>query len=130
MLCFFTTLAIGLPPLDMYCALIGCGRNSRARTWSVGAVSAVNVEDVTRDEPAFVRTEEYDAVGDLLGEDEPTERNLRHQGRLVLRRAGEAGQHAGVRGAGRDGVHPNPRLGELERHRLGNAFDGVLGADV
>src|SRR6201991_1839382 len=97
---------------------------------SVGAVAAVDVEDVTGDEPAFVRAEEYDAVGDLLGEDESTERNLGHQRRLVLRRAGEARQHAGVRGAGPDGIYPNPRFGEFERHRLGDAFDGVLGADI
>src|SRR4030088_981742 len=54
---------------------------------SVSAVAAVDVEDVTRDEPAFVRTKEHDAVGDLLGADEPTERNLRHQRSLVLRPA-------------------------------------------
>src|SRR5882724_2188876 len=28
MLCFFTTLAIGFAPLDMYCALIGCTSHS------------------------------------------------------------------------------------------------------
>src|SRR5258705_13411147 len=28
------------------------------------------------------------------------------------------------------GPHANPRFGEFERHRLGNAFDGMLGADV
>src|ERR1700730_408079 len=94
MLCFFTTLAIGLPPLDIYCALIG--RHSRARTGSVGGVTAVDVEDVTRDEPGFVRADEHDAVGDLLRAAEPTHRNTRHQSRFVLRRAGEAGQHAGV----------------------------------
>src|ERR1700685_2485504 len=93
----------------------------REREWpSVSAMSAVDVEDMTGDEPGFVRTEEHDAVGDLLGEAEPTERNLGRQGRLVFRRASEAGQHAGVRGARPDGVHPNPRLGELERQRLGD----------
>src|SRR6202048_1433743 len=111
MLCFFTTLAIGLPPLDIYCALMG--RHSRARTGSVGGGTAVDVEDVTRDEPGFVRTEEHDAIGDLLREAEPSERNLCRQGRLVLCRAGEAGQHAGVRGAWPDSVDANSRLGDL-----------------
>src|SRR6266851_8364802 len=83
---------------------------------SVGAVSAVDIEDMTCDEPGFVRTEEHDAVGDLLGEAEPTERNLRRQSRLVFRSASEAGQHAGVRGARPDGVHPDSRFGEFERH--------------
>src|SRR5258708_27415938 len=64
--------------------------NLRALTRSVGAVSAIDVEDVARDEPGFVRTDEHDAVGDLLGEPEPTQRNLRRQRRLVLRRAREA----------------------------------------
>jgi hypothetical protein len=31
---------------------------------------------VTRDEPAFVRRNEDNTVGDLLGEAEPTQRNL------------------------------------------------------
>src|SRR6266404_5069352 len=88
----------------------------RARTGSVGAVSAIDVEDVTRDEPGFVRRDEHDAIGDLLGEAETTQRNLRRQGRLVLRRAGETGQHAGVGGAGRDGIHANARLGDFKRH--------------
>jgi hypothetical protein len=39
-------------------------------------------------------------------------------------------QHAGVRGPWRDGIHANSRLGDFERHRLGDAFDGVLSADV
>src|SRR3981189_1707558 len=34
------------------------------------------------------------------------------------------------RRARRDGIHTDSRLGDLERHRLGDAFDGVLGADV
>src|ERR1700754_5338553 len=62
-----------------------------AGSGSVGAVAAVDVEDVTCDESAFVRPEEDDAVGNLLREAEPAERHLRHQGRLVLRGAGETG---------------------------------------
>ena len=50
-------------------------------------MTAVDVEDVTRDEPGFVRRDEHDAVGDLLGEAESTQRNLRREGRLVLRSA-------------------------------------------
>src|SRR6185312_6356526 len=30
----------------------------------------------------------------------------------------------------RHAVHPDPRLDGLERHRLGDAFDGVLASDV
>jgi hypothetical protein len=29
-----------------------------------------------------------------------------------------------------DGIHANARLGDFKRHRLGNALDSVLGADV
>src|SRR3979411_2699346 len=106
MLCFFTTLAIGLPPFETYRV---------DRTWvapqtSVGPVAAVDVEDVTGDEPGFVRRDEHDAVGDLLGEAEPAQRYLRRQRRLVLRRIGEAGQHAGVGGARRHGIDANSRL--------------------
>ena len=53
------------------------------------------------------------AVGDFLGEAEATQRNLRRQSRLVLRRASEAGQHAGVRRPRRDGIHANSRRGHL-----------------
>src|ERR1700729_956403 len=123
MLCFLTRLAIGFAPsrYAMKC---------ESELPSVGAVSAVDVENVTGDEPGFVRRDEDDTVGELLGEAEPTQRNLRCQSRLVLCRAGEAGQHAGVRGAWRDGIHANSRLGDFELHRLGDPFDGMLGADV
>src|SRR6202521_3818679 len=50
--------------------------------------------------------------------------------RLVLRRARKTGQHASVRRTRRHGVHTDSRLGDLERHRLGDAFDGVLAADI
>jgi hypothetical protein len=66
------------------------GANLRARAGSVGAVSAVDVEDMARDEPGFVRCDEHDAVGDFLGEAESAQRHLRRQGRLVLRCTGEA----------------------------------------
>src|SRR5712671_609944 len=83
--------------------LSGCGaqadlRNGRSRqlrawTGSVGGMTAVDVENVAGDEPGFVRRDEHDAVGDLLGEAEPAQRNLRRQRRLVLSRASEASQH-------------------------------------
>src|SRR5260370_31590660 len=104
--------------------------NLRAHSASVGGHAAVDVEDLARDPLSCVRPEEEDTVGDFLGEAKSLKRNLLHQRSLVLWRTGEAGQHAGVSWAGRDGVHPNSRLGELERYRLGDAFDGVLGADV
>src|SRR3977135_4582723 len=113
MLFFFTTLAIGLLHLICIARLLGVVRNSCSRTGSVGGVTAVDVEDVTRDEPGFVRTEEHDAIGAPLREAEPSERNLCRQGRLVLCRAGEAGQHAGVRGAWPDSVDANSRVGDL-----------------
>src|SRR4029077_16758453 len=87
---------------------------------SVRGHAAVDVENFAGDPLGSVRTDEDDAVGDFLGEAETIERNLLLQGGLVLCRAGEAGQHAGVRGPGRDGIHPNPRLGEFERNRLGD----------
>ena len=104
--------------------------NLRARTGSVRAVTAVDVEDVTRDQRGLVGRDEDDTVGDRLGEAETIQRNLRYESRLVLRRAGEAGQHSGVRWAWRDGIHTDFRLGDIERHRLGDAFDGVLAADI
>jgi hypothetical protein len=61
--------------LKLTCKTVEAG-SFRAWTGSVGAVSAVDVEDVTRDEPGFVRRNEDNTVGDLLGEAEPTQRNL------------------------------------------------------
>src|SRR5580692_10044834 len=82
------------------------------------------------DERSFVRRDEDDRIGKLLREAEATHRNSRHQRRLVLWRARKPGQHAGVRRTRRHGVHTDSRLGDLERHRLGDAFDGVLAADI
>src|SRR4029453_7809090 len=50
--------------------------------------------------------------------------------RLVFRRARKTGQHASVYRTRRHAVHTDPRLDGLERHRLGDAFDGVLAADI
>src|SRR6266849_4344059 len=82
------------------------------------------------DERSFVRRDEDDRVGKLLREAEATHRNTRYQSRLVLRRFGKAGQHAGVRRTRRHGIHTDSRFGEFERHGLGDAFDGVLAADI
>src|SRR5712671_1691488 len=82
------------------------------------------------DEGSFVRRDEDDRVGNLLGEAEAPHRNTRHQSRLVLRRAGKTAQHASVRRTRRHAVHTDSRLGGLERHRLGDAFDGVLAAYI
>jgi DNA-binding transcriptional LysR family regulator len=94
------------------------------------ALAAIDVEDVAVDERSFVQRDEDDRVGKFLREAEAAHRNRRHQSRLFLRGAGKTGQHAGVRGAGGHGIHANPRFGDLERHRLGEAFDSVLAADV
>jgi hypothetical protein len=75
------------------------GAKLRARRRSVSAVSAIDVQDMARDKSGIVRRNEHDAVGDFLRETETAQRNLRRQGRLVLCRAGEARQHAGVGGA-------------------------------
>src|ERR1700733_1665816 len=82
------------------------------------------------DERRFVRGDEDDRVGKLFREAEATHRNTRHQSRLVLRRARKTGQHARVRRARGHGVDTNSRFGDLERHRFGDAFDGVLAADI
>src|SRR5207253_5591719 len=66
----------------------------------------------------------------LLREAEAIHRNSRHQRRLVFRRARKTGQHASVYRTRRHAVHTDPRLDGLERHRLGDAFDGVLAADI
>jgi hypothetical protein len=42
----------------------------------------------------------------------------------------KGGSMPGIRAARHDGVHANFRLGNFERHRIGDAFAGVLGADV
>src|SRR4029077_10401729 len=82
------------------------------------------------DERSFVRRVEDDRVGELLREAEAIHRNSRHQSRLVLRRARKTGQHAGVYGTRRYAVYTDSRLDRLERHRLGDTFDGVLAADI
>jgi hypothetical protein len=56
--------------------------------------------------------------------------NSRHQSRLIFRRAGEAGEHSGVRRTRRHGLHADPRGSEFERRRLGDTFDRVLAADI
>src|SRR6202051_569698 len=82
------------------------------------------------DERLFVRRDEDDRVGYVPREHEATHRNTRHQRRLIVRRACKTGQHASVRGTRRYAVHTDSRLGDLERHRLGDAFHGVLAADI
>src|SRR5882724_5092800 len=82
------------------------------------------------DERSFVRRDVDDRVGNLLREAEATHRNTRHQSRLVLRRARKAGQHASVRRTRRHAIHTDSRFGDLERHRLGDAFYGVLAAHI
>src|SRR5260221_14417242 len=96
-------------------AASSAGASLRTRTGSVRGVTAVDVEDVAGDERGFVRGDEDDAFGNLLRAAETTQRDFRLQSRLVVGRAGEAGQHAGVRGAWRDGIHPHSRPGELAR---------------
>src|ERR1700731_74417 len=68
-------IAVSITNLDQGSRESGRGANLHARRGSVGAVTAVDSEDMTGDEPCFVRTDEHDAVGDFLGEAEPTERN-------------------------------------------------------
>src|SRR6202023_2643618 len=116
----------------MYCALMWVVIiDSRERELpSAGGVTAVDVEDMAGDEWRLVRRDEDDRVGELLREAETTHRNSRHQSRLVLRRARKAGQHASVRRTRRHAVHTDSRLGDFQGHRLGDAFDGVLAADI
>ena len=77
-----------------------------------------------------VRGDKHDAVSHFL------ERPSRPSGTCVASAAfalggsSEAGQHAGARRSGRDGVDADLGFGDFERHRLGDAFDGVLGADI
>src|ERR1700758_3644284 len=94
------------------------------------ALAAIDVEDMAGDVGGSLRRDEDDRVGKLFREAKAGHRNGRHQSRLVLRRAREAGQHAGVRRTGCHGIDTDSRLRELERHRLGDAFDGMLAADV
>ena len=94
------------------------------------ALAAIDVEDMAGDVGGSLRRDEDDRVGDFFREAETRHRNGRRQRRLVLRRAREAGQHAGVDRARRHRIDTYPRLRELERHRLGDAFDGVLAADI
>src|ERR1700684_1883840 len=85
-------------------------RRSAPRPDGSVAFTAIDVEDVAVDERSCVRRDEDDRVGKLLREAEATHRNRGRKSRLILRRAGKAGQHAGVRGAGGHGIHANPRL--------------------
>src|ERR1700676_103408 len=61
-------------PLDVHCALVRPNGRSAAPSpnRSVRAMTTVDVEDVTRDEPGFVRRDEHDAVGNLFGEAKST----------------------------------------------------------
>jgi len=42
----------------------------------------------------------------------------------------KASQHAGVRRTGRHDVHADSQLCDLERHRLGDTFDGMLAVGI
>src|SRR5712671_4026631 len=97
---------------------------------SAGGLPAVDVEDMAGDVGSLVRRDEYDRVCKLLREAEATHRNTRRESSLVLLRACKTGQHASVGGARRHAIHADSRLGDLERHRLGDALDGVLAADI
>src|SRR6266478_430517 len=121
MLYFFTTSAIGL-------LLPSEARTGMPR--ELVALAAIDVENMAGDVGSSLRRDKDDRVGKLFREAEPGHRNGRHQSCLVLRRACEAGQHAGVRRTGCHGIDTDSRLSKLERHRLGDAFDGMLAAYV
>src|SRR5260370_5351158 len=97
---------------------------------SAGGLPAVDVEDMAGDVGSLVRRDEYDRVCKLLREAEATHRNTRRESGLVLLRACKTGQHASVGGARRHAIHADSRLGDLDRHRLGDALDGVLATDI
>src|ERR1700692_3859933 len=101
----------GLVGMMHWCAplWLPCGIGV-VRTESVRTVTAIDVQDVPRDEPGFVRRDEHDAVGDLPGKAESTQRNLACEGCLVFGSARKAGQHASINGTGRDGIDANSRL--------------------
>src|ERR1700761_5539629 len=82
-------------------ATVTARRNRRTPIWlserragaaSVCGHAAIDVEDLAGDPPGSVQRDKHDAVGDFLGEAETIQRDLPHQGSLVLRGAGEAGQ--------------------------------------
>src|ERR1700676_1757134 len=75
----------------------------------VNGESAVDVEDVARNEGRFVRCDEDDPVGNLLCEAETIHRNATHKCRLVLRRARKPGQHVSVRSTRSHGVYAETR---------------------
>src|SRR5438105_10178150 len=88
--------------------------------------TAVDEDDLTRDETGPVRGQEGDGGGDVVGLAEPVERHLLAQPVLLQRRVGVAGpEEVGLDRARLDRVHPDAG-GELTSQVSGQAVDAGL----
>src|SRR5712675_833450 len=72
------------------------------------------------------RSDEGDHVSDLLWGGQPFEGYGGDKGGFVFVCIGEAGQHAGVRGAGSDYVYANASPCDFQRCGFGHSFDGMF----
>src|SRR5712691_5097097 len=97
---------------------------------SADSLAAVDGDDLAGHERGRGGSEKDDRTANFVGLAHPTQRNGRHQRRLVLGVAGETIEHAGVGRPGCDGVDAHTRGSALERRGFGDAFDGVLAADI
>src|SRR5216684_3799503 len=104
--------------------------SARAMPVSADSLAAVDGDNLAGNERGRGGSEKDDRAGNFVGLAHPTQRNGRHQRRLVLGVAGEAIEHAGVGRPGCDGVDAHTRGSALERRGFGDAFDGVLAADI
>src|SRR5712664_4155912 len=105
-------------------------RSGLAPKPSADSLAAVDGDDLAGHERGRGGSDKDDRTGNFVGLAHPTQRNGRHQRRLVLGVAGEAIEHAGVGGRGCDGVDAHTRGSALEGRGFGDAFDGMFAPDI
>src|SRR6185437_2758288 len=100
------------------------------RISSTCSLSAVNADNLARNERCFVRGQEQDRVGQLCGLARAPKRNTSKQCRLAVIGAGETIEHGGLNRAGRNRIDADAESGGLQRAGFRQAFDGMLAPDV
>src|SRR5258706_11081059 len=116
--------------MDLLVSARATPERARATGRSADSLAAVDRDDLAGHERGRGGSEKDDRTGNFVGLAHPTQRNGRHQRRLVLGVPGEAIEHAGVGRPGCDGVDAHTRGGALEGRGFGDAFDGMFAPDI
>src|ERR1700676_270601 len=138
MLCFFTTLAIGLTPhliciayaLRVDPVLVVTNRLSCGRERSRGGFAAVDPDDLAGDEGRFVRSEEHDSVGDLFRLRTAFKRYGSIERRFFVGGPGQTIEHRGLGRTRGDCIDPDARRSGFESGGFRETFHRVLACGV